>query len=139
MRFEKGQSGNPQGRPKGARNKTTLAVEALLEGEAETITRKAIEKAKDGDMTAIRICLDRLAPPAKDRPVPFKVQRMETSADAVKAVSAILGAVAAGDLTPYEAGEVMKIIDVYARTLQTAEIEERVERLERATAEKSRP
>jgi hypothetical protein len=44
--FRKGQSGNPDGRPKGARNATTIAVETLLDGEAETLTRKAIEMAK---------------------------------------------------------------------------------------------
>ncbi len=131
-RFKPGQSGNPAGRPKGARHKTTLAVEALLDGEAEAITRKAIEKAMEGDMTAIRLCLDRLAPPVKDRPVCFKLPPMEKAADAAKAASAIVAAAAAGELTPSEAGEIMKIVDVYARTLQAADIEERVERLERA-------
>ena len=138
MKFEKGQSGNPAGRPKGVRNKTTLAVEALLDGEAEAITRKAIEKAKDGDMTAIRLCLDRLAPPAKDRPVSFTFPQMEKAANAVTAASAIVEAVAAGELTPCEAGEVMKIVDIYTRTLQAADIEARVEVLERTTAGKRR-
>jgi len=138
MKFEKGQSGNPKGRPKGARNRTTLAVEALLDGDAQAITRKAIEKAKDGDMTAIRLCLDRLAPPVKDRPVSFKMPQMEKAADAVTAASAIVAAVAAGDLTPCEAGEVMKVVDIYTRTLQAADIEARVEVLERTTAGKRR-
>ena len=133
MKFEKGQSGNPKGRPKGVRNKTTLAVEALLEGEAEAITRKAIEKAKDGDMTAIRICLDRLAPPAKDRPVSFTFPQMEKAADAVTAASAILEAVAAGELTPGEANELMKIIESYTSTLQVFDFEDRLERLEQAS------
>jgi hypothetical protein len=70
-RFRKGQSGNPSGRPRGARNKTTLAVEALLDGEAEALTRKAIERALEGDTTALRLCLDRLLPPRKGRPVSF--------------------------------------------------------------------
>src|SRR5262245_47204912 len=43
--FEPGQRGNPSGRPKGARNKTTIAVEALLDNEAEALTRKLIELA----------------------------------------------------------------------------------------------
>jgi hypothetical protein len=129
-RFKPGQSGNPAGRPKGSRHKTTLAVEALLEGEAEAIARKAIEKAMEGDIAAIRICLDRLAPPVKDRPVSFKLPAMEKAADAVKAASEIVREAAAGELTPREAGEVMKIIDVYVRTHQAADIEERVERLE---------
>jgi hypothetical protein len=58
-----GQSGNPAGRPRGVRNKTTLAVEALLGDEAQTITRRAIELAKAGDRTALRLCLDRIEPP----------------------------------------------------------------------------
>lgn len=62
-RFRKGQSGNPSGRPRGARNKTTRAVEALLDGEAEALTRKAIERALEGDTTALCLCLDRLLPP----------------------------------------------------------------------------
>jgi Family of unknown function (DUF5681) len=68
MPFEPGKSGNPAGKLKGTRNKTTLAVMALLDGEAETITRKAIQLAKEGDLTALRLCLDRIAPPRKDRP-----------------------------------------------------------------------
>ncbi|WP_342148162.1 DUF5681 domain-containing protein [Methylorubrum sp. SB2] len=44
-RFEAGRSGNPNGRPKGARNKATIVVESLLEGEAEALTRRAIELA----------------------------------------------------------------------------------------------
>src|SRR5262245_2183572 len=73
MPFQSGQSGNPAGKPKGTRNRTTLAVEALLDGEAETLTRKAIELAKAGDLAALRVCLDRIAPPRKDRPVLFEL------------------------------------------------------------------
>jgi hypothetical protein len=60
--FVKGQVPNPNGRPVGSRHKTTLAIEALLEGEAEGLTRKAIEMALSGDMIALRLCLDRIAP-----------------------------------------------------------------------------
>ena len=65
--FKPGQSGNPAGRPKGACHRTTLAIEALLDGEGEAITRKAIEAAKAGDMVAIRLVLDRICPPRKFR------------------------------------------------------------------------
>ena len=60
--FRPGVSPNPAGRPKGARNKTTMAVEALLEGEAQALTRKALELALAGDTTALRLCLERIAP-----------------------------------------------------------------------------
>ena len=52
--FTKGHSGNPNGRPKGARNKTTLAAQMLLDGEAEALTRKVIDMALEGDLVAIK-------------------------------------------------------------------------------------
>ncbi len=69
--FPKGRSGNPQGRPPGARNAATVIAEQLLDGEAEALTRKAIDKAEEGDMTALRLCLDRVVPPRRERPVLF--------------------------------------------------------------------
>src|SRR5687768_1672877 len=105
--FEPGtnKSGNPMGRPKGVRNAITVAMETLLEGEAETITRKVIDLAKSGDMTAIRMCMDRLCPARKDRAVTFDMPKLNRAADAVIASAAMVEAVAAGDLTPSEAGE----------------------------------
>ena len=40
--FVKGQSGNPAGKPQGCRNHATRTAEALLDGEAEALTRKAV-------------------------------------------------------------------------------------------------
>lgn len=128
--FQPGQSGNPAGRPKGARNKTTLAVEALLDGEAEAISRKAIAMAKDGDMTAIRLCMDRIVPPRKDRPIPFPMPKMETAADAVKASAAVIAAVAEGELTPSEAAELTTMVEAFARTIEVADLETRLIALE---------
>jgi hypothetical protein len=122
-------AGNP-GKPKGARHKTTLAIEALLDGEAEELTRVAIEKAKAGDMIALRLCLDRLAPARKDRHISFALPKIEQAADAVKASLAIVEAVAAGEITPSEAGELTRVLESYARILETADHEERLKRLE---------
>jgi hypothetical protein len=119
-------------RPRGARNKTTLAVEMLFDGEAETLTRKAIELAKTGDITALRLCLDRILPARKDRPVAFALPMLEHASDAVKASAAIAKAVADGDLTPMEAGELSKVVDAYARAIETTELAARIERLEQA-------
>jgi hypothetical protein len=129
-RFKPGQSGNPSGRPKGSRHRTTLAIEKLLDGEGEEITRKAIELAKGGDMAAIRICLDRLAPPRKDRHIEFTLPKMEKASDAAKASAAIVEAASSGELTPSEASEIMKIVESYARALQASDFEARLERLE---------
>src|SRR5260370_28811223 len=125
------QPGNP-GRPKGARHKTTLAVEALFEGEAETLTRKAIEIAKSGDIAALRLCLDRIAPARKDRTIGFELPHIATAADIVKASGALLSAVAEGELTPSEAGELSKLLDGHRSAMTTVELEARVAKLEAA-------
>ena len=61
-------SGN-SGRPKGARNRKTLTIESLLEGQAEALTQTAISKALDGDSMALRLCMERMATAPKDNPV----------------------------------------------------------------------
>jgi F0F1-type ATP synthase gamma subunit len=132
MQFQKGQSGNPAGRPRGSRNKTTVLMQNLLEGEAEAIARKAIEMAKDRDMAAIRVCMDRLASIRRQDPIAFELPPMDKARDTVAAVAAVVSAVAAGDLTTSEAAEVAKIIDLYVRALATTAFEERLEKLERA-------
>ena len=129
-KFAPGQSGNPAGKAKGKRNKTTLAIEALLEGEADSLTRKAIEMAKEGDGPALRMCLDRLAPPRKDAPVCFDLPPIKSVADAVKASSALLSAVAGGDVTPHEAARIMSLLTSHKVLVETGEFERRLEALE---------
>ena len=118
------------GRPKGARHKATQAVLALLEGEAEALSRKAVEMALAGDSVALRLCLDRLAPPRKDSPVQFPLPPMVTAHDAAQAAGAVLEAVSVGDLTPAEGAQVMALVDSYRRTLEVTELEARMAVLE---------
>jgi hypothetical protein len=134
-RFRKGVSGNPAGRPLGARNATTMAAEALLEGEAERLTRKCIELALSGDTTALRLCLERIYPARKDRPVTFALPPITSPRDAADIAAAVAQAVAAGHITPSEAAEIGKVIDVYVRAYQTAELNDRGTRLELMTDE----
>jgi hypothetical protein len=109
--FRPGQSGNPAGKPKGARNRATLAAELLLDCEAKALTRKAIELGLAGDTTALRLCLERLVPPRKDRPISLDLPAIKSADDAAEAVGAVLAAVCEGRITPSEAGEVMSLID----------------------------
>jgi hypothetical protein len=131
-KFKKGQSGNPSGKPKGCRNTTTILFDELLKDNAKDLIEKAIEMAKGGDGPALRLCIERLAPPRKDRPVWFELPEMKVARDAVNASAAIVAAVAAGDLTPSEAAELSKVVDSYARSLQSIEFEERLSKLEKA-------
>jgi len=130
MPFEKGESGNAAGRPRGARNRATLLVQNLLAEEAEAIGRKAIEMAKAGDLAAIRLCMARLVPARKDEPVAFELPPLEKAADGVAAAASIVAAVAAGELTPSQAAELCKVIDVYVRALDSKGFDERLTKLE---------
>jgi len=121
--------GNP-GRPRGARHKVTQAIEAMLEGQQEALTQAVIDKALEGDVTALRLCLDRIAPARKDAPVSFALPEIETAEDAAKAARAILKAIAEGDVTPLEAATVMAVVEQFRRTLETTEIERRIVALE---------
>jgi hypothetical protein len=118
------------GKPKGSRHKVTLAVEALLEGEHEALTRKAVEKALAGDMTAMRLCLDRIAPPRKDAPISFELPVIRSAADTVAASSALLDAVAGGEVTPDEAGRVMALLTAHKTLVETGDLEQRIAALE---------
>ena len=121
--------GNP-GKPKGARHKATQAALALLDGEAEALTRQAVTMALGGDTTALRLCLERIAPPRKDAPVNFPLPAMQSAADAAKAAGAVLAAVAEGELTPTEGAHIMSLVETYRRTLETSELETRLAALE---------
>jgi hypothetical protein len=134
-RFAKGRSGNPEGRPKGSRNATTLALETLLDGQGTALTQKAIDLALTGDMAALRICLDRILPPRKDRPLTFDFPAITSAAEAATTMSAILAAVASGEITPTEASEIGKLVDSYVRAVEATELAARIERLEGMTSQ----
>ena len=121
--------GNP-GRPKGSRNKVTLAIQALLDGEGEALTRKAIDLALEGDVTALRLCLERLHPPRKDAPVLLALPPMERAESAAQAMGAILDSVAKGHLTPLEASSLSGLVEGYRKALETTELEARLRALE---------
>ncbi|WP_292531393.1 DUF5681 domain-containing protein [Methylocystis sp.] len=128
--FVKGQSGNPGGKAKGAKNHATRAVEALLDGEAEALTRTAIDKALEGDGVALRLCLERLCPPRRSRHISFALPAVASAADASSAMGAVIANVADGNLTPEEAASVAGLIESYVKTLEARDLEERIKALE---------
>ena len=140
MQFQKGESGNPAGRPRGARNKRTLLAEHLLEGDTEAIVRTMIERAKEGDMAAVRLCVDRICPRLTDRPAGFDLPPLARAADAPPAMAAIAQALADGDLTAAEAADLGKFVASFVRAFAEADLEKRVGHLEaRYKAQASKP
>jgi F0F1-type ATP synthase gamma subunit len=130
MQFQKGESGNPSGRPRGALNRATVLAQELLAARVESIAAKLIELAEGGDMRAIRVCMDRLVPAIKHQPIAVELPPLEKPADSVEAAASIAAAVAAGELTATEAAELAKLIDVYVRALDGKGFDERLTKLE---------
>ncbi len=131
--FQAGQSGNPNGRPAGSRNKGMMVIEKLLEEGAADIAKMAIRRAAGGDNAMIKLCFDRLCPPRKDRPIPFEMPEIGTAADAAKVAAAILAAVAAGELTPGEATQLSQLFANYVKAIEIADRDAGVQRGEEAT------
>jgi hypothetical protein len=133
MPFEKGQSGNPAGRPRGIVNRATALAQTLLSERAEGIARKVIALAEEGDMAAIRVCMERLVPPIKHQPVAVELPPLENALDSVEAMARIAAAVAAGDLTAAEAAELAKVVNAYVWALASQAFEARLSALEKGT------
>ena len=132
MVFKKGESGNPQGRPVGTRNKTTLAALSLIEDEGEQLARKAVELALDGDLPALKLCMDRLLPPAKERPLEaFSLPQLNDQRSVLEALDTIAGKLSQGELLPAEATSICKVLEQYRKHFETTELAERLETLER--------
>jgi hypothetical protein len=131
--WPKGASGNPSGRPKGSRNKATLAMEALLEGEAERLTRKAVEMALKGDVSALRLCLDRLLPARKDRPIDLNLPAVQSAKQISEAMGTVVAAIGEGQITPNEGQVLANILTVQAEFVEAERLEQRVFTLDRNT------
>lgn len=130
MTWKKGESGNVAGKPRGATNMATRMVQAIMEKGAKEITEAVVDLAKGGDLGAARLVLERLIPPAKERPVSLALPDTSTANGIAEAQQAILQAVAAGDLLPGEAATLTTIIEARRKALETQQLEQRITALE---------
>ena len=129
-KFIKGQSGNPNGRPKGALNNTTKIAMALLDEEAETIAKTAVTLALGGDIQAIKLILERTIPARKERSITLALPAINTAQDIVTANKNIINAVATGELTPSEGQNIMTLLESLRKAIDTREFEQRINKLE---------
>jgi hypothetical protein len=131
-RFQPGQSGNPNGRRAGARNRTCALALKLMDADAEPVIVALIQAAKGGDVAAIKLVLERVAPLPRNRPVQFTMPAIETAADLGEAMGAIMRATSVGELSPDEATAIASLIETRRRTIETLEHEQRIAALEQS-------
>jgi len=135
--FKKGVSGNPAGRPIGSRNKTTLACEQLLEGESEELIRVAVKHAKKGNIHALRLCLERIVPPQRERSIHLELRPIAGPQDLPIQFQDITTAIAEGRITPGEGESISNILSSYAQIMERVEMDRRVAELEGQLSELS--
>ena len=127
--FRKGQSGNPAGR----RARAT-ARRAWCRTCSENIAKRAAQLAEEGNVAAIRICMNRLSPVGQHNPVAFELPPIHSPQDCLRATSAILTGIASGDIAPSAAMQIARLIDVHLRAISTNDLEARMTKLEKDRA-----
>lgn len=128
--FQKGKSGNPSGKPKGAKDKRT-ELRSLLEPHREALVKKAVDKALDGDTTALRICLDRLIAPVRGNPVEIG----NFSGTLSERGERVLEAVGRGHISAEDAATLMSVIQSQGRIIESTDLDNRLTALEKAIHE----
>jgi hypothetical protein len=129
-RFPKGVSGNPNGRAKGSRNRATRAAEMLLEGEAKALTRVAVDLALDGDLVALKLCLERLIPRRHERNLTFPLPPISEPKHASAAIATIMRGVGNGDVTTGEAKNLVSLVEAALKGHELVDHEARLTALE---------
>jgi hypothetical protein len=129
-KFKPGVSGNPLGRKKGTRNRSTMAAFEALRVNAGALAEVAINAAMNGDTAALKLCLDKLLPTARDMPVDILLPKIETVADLPRFTTALLDGVSSGKLGPSEAEKFCKIVMAHTQAIQVSEFEQRISVLE---------
>jgi hypothetical protein len=130
--FAPGASGNPRGKLRGTKHRTTVACEALLDRHAHAVIQKILELALGGDPQLLKWVGDRLVPPRRDRPIALDFGSVASAQDALNASRIVLQAVATGALTPSEGEMLSKALSVHIGLHGAVEVESQLSVLEQA-------
>lgn len=128
-RYRPGQSGNPAGKPKGAKHATTKLRDAIA-SDLHEIIAVLVEKAKAGDTGAAALLFSRTLPPLRPQSAPPEADLSGTTMN--ERAESVVAAALAGDLSPTGATELMGVLGQQARIAEVTDLAERIERLENA-------
>jgi hypothetical protein len=129
-----------RGRPAGSRNKSTLGWLALLEDEGGSIVRTVIDRAKEGDPTALRLCMERLVPPCKERCISLELPGdVMTAEGTLGALAAVVAALARGEITPGETEATARVLETCRKAVETQELDRRLTELEKRSTDGDEP
>ena len=126
--FIKGQSGNPQGRPKGSG--LSAQLRAAIEQDAPSIIKAMIEQAKAGDMQAAKALLDRVLPALKPESQAIHLPELVAAPTLAEKARAAIDAAGAGAVSPSAASDLVSAIAGLAKIIETTELQKRLEALE---------
>ncbi len=137
-RFAPGHRGVSPGRPIGTRGRSNVAMESLLDGEAEALTGRMIALALSGDVKALKFCLERLLPRMTSLPVNIDLPEVKTLADVQSALTTLIDATFKGEIETIQAKHIATLLDMKRRSFETVDLEERLTLIEKKVSRDQR-
>jgi hypothetical protein len=123
-----------RGRSQGSRNKKLSALDRILGEYSPSLMKKCISKALQGDMTAMRLCMDRMVAPMREPAVRLKTQTAQTAEDVKQALASTIAAVTGGQITPSQGELLTRMLDAQRKGIESADLEARLGKLETQAA-----
>ncbi|MBR0660210.1 hypothetical protein [Neoroseomonas oryzicola] len=114
------------GRPRGSRHVVLKMLDTIGEENAQAVWQKALDLAKGGDTTALRLVLERVMPARRMNPVKIDLPKIESTGDVVDAMLVVTTAVASGQITPDEGQAVTEILEGARRAIETHQLRQKL-------------
>jgi Family of unknown function (DUF5681) len=116
-----GHSGNPRGRPIGSRTKAALAVEQRLGEQAEALSDKLIALALEGNVAAMRLCFERLAPRPRASSTGLAMPAVNTANDVRVAQDSLIEAIAGGEIEHDQVKSLAMMLELRRKSIHDEE------------------
>jgi hypothetical protein len=123
--FKRGESGNPAGRPKGQAPATQLRK--AIADAAPDIINTLILAAKDGDLQACKVLLDKVVPALRPEALPVQI---DAGASLAESGSNVINAAMSGDVPPDVGANLIAALAAQSRVIEITELAARLERIE---------